>query len=54
MIASSEPGCIQGGFSTIVGLFERLGLKTNVGKMVGMVFRLCQVAGTHLEAENKQ
>ena len=34
----------------MVGLFYRVGLRTNVGNMVGMVFRLCQTAGTQSEA----
>ena len=31
MIASSDPVWIQGMFSTLVGIFDRVGLKTNVG-----------------------
>ena len=50
MIASSDPGWLQGSFSTLVGMFDRVGMNTNVGKMVGRVFRLCQSAGTQLEA----
>ena len=48
-IASSDPRLLQGGFSTLVGLFDRVGLKTNVSKTVGMVCRLCQAEGTHSE-----
>ena len=44
MVALSEPGSIQGAFSTLVGLFDGVGLKTNVRKTVIMVFCLCQVA----------
>ena len=50
MVASSDPHWIQGGFSTLVGLFGRVGLRTTFGKKVGMVFPPCQVAGTQLEA----
>ena len=54
MIASSDPGWLQGSFSTLVGMFDRVGMNTNVGKMVGRVFRLCQSAGTQLEAAYEQ
>ena len=37
MVASSDPGWIQGAFNTLVGLFDRVGLRPNVGKTVGMV-----------------
>ena len=33
----------------MIGLFERVGLRNNFGKTVGMVCRLCQVAGTQSE-----
>ena len=50
MVASLDPQWLQGGLSTLVSLFERVGLKNNVGKTVGMVCRQCQAAGTQLEA----
>ena len=50
MVASSDPQWIQGAFSTLVGLFGRVGLRNNFGKTVGMVCPPCQVAGTQLEA----
>ena len=49
MVALLDPRWIQGKFSTLVGLFDRLGLRTNVEKSVGMVYRLLQAAGTHSE-----
>ena len=36
--------------STLVGLFDRVGMKKNTGKTSGMVFRLCQAVGTQSEA----
>ena len=42
MIALSETHGLQGAFINIVGMFDRVGLRTNVGKTVGMVFRPCQ------------
>ena len=38
-----------GGFSILVGLFDRVGLNTNVGKTVGMVFSPLQAAGKNSE-----
>ena len=50
MVALSDPRWLQGDFSTLVGLFDRVGLKTNVRKIVRMVCRLFQAAGMQLEA----
>ena len=50
MVASLDPRWLQGVFSTLLGLLNRMGLKTNVSKTVGMVFRPCQAAGTQSEA----
>ena len=46
MVALLEPLCIQGEFSTLVDLFDRVRLQTNARKTVGMVCRPCQAAGT--------
>ena len=46
MISSSNPRWIQLAFNSLVSLFERVGLRTNVGKTVSMVCRPCQAAGT--------
>ena len=54
IIVSSEPVWLQGSFSTLVGLFDWVGLSTNVRKTVGMVCHPCQAAVTHLEAAYKQ
>ena len=54
MIASSDPGWLQGAFSTLVGLFDWVGLRKNTGKTVGMVCHLCQAAGTQSEAAYEQ
>ena len=50
MVASPDPQWLQGEFSTLVGLFYRVGLQTNVGKTAGMFFRPCHAARTQLEA----
>ena len=39
MVASSDPRWLQGEFSTLVGLFDRVDMRNNVGKTVGMVCR---------------
>ena len=46
MVALSDPRCLHRAFDTLLSLFERVGLRTNVGKTVSMVCRPCQVAGT--------
>ena len=50
MVASSDPGWLQGGLNTLVGLFDQVGLQMNVKKMVGMVCHTCEAAGTQLES----
>ena len=50
MVALTYPGWIQGVFSTLLWVFNRVGLKTNVGKTVRMFCRRCQARGTQAEA----
>ena len=45
MVASSDPRWLQGAFNTLVGLFSRVVLRTNVRKTVGMVCHPCQAEG---------
>ena len=40
---------MQGAFYTLVGMFNRVGMRTNIGKTVGMVYHTCQSAGTQSE-----
>ena len=54
MIALSYPGWLQGELSTLVGLIDRVGLKTNIGDMVGMVYRLFLAVGAHSELVYKR
>ena len=44
MVESTDPGWIQLEFDTLTGIFDRVGLRTNVRKTVGMVCRLCRAA----------
>ena len=37
MVVLSDPAWLQGAFTSLVGIFDRVGLMTNAGKMVRMV-----------------
>ena len=50
MVKLSNPRWLQDTFNTLVNLFDRVGLRNNVGKTVGMVCRTYQAAGTQSEA----
>ena len=50
MVASSDPCWLQWAFNTLVGLFDHVGLQTNLGKTVSMTLRPCSAAGNQLEA----
>ena len=50
MVASSDPRWLQGAFNTLVGLSDRVGLRTNFGNIVGMVCCPCQAAVNQPEA----
>ena len=45
MVASSDPIWLQGAFKDLLGLFDRVGLRTNVRKTVGIVCHPCQASG---------
>ena len=50
MLLSSDLVCLQEAFSTLLGLFDWVGLRMNVGKMVVMGFHPCQTSFTQSEA----
>ena len=50
MVESSDPQWLQGVFSTLVGLFDRVGLHTNFEKTVDMFCHPCQGERTLSEA----
>ena len=50
MIASSDPRWLQWAFTVLVGLFDRVGLKTNRQKMVSMTCRTCSTPGNRSKA----
>ena len=41
MVILSDPAWLQGAFTALVAIFDRVGLMTNVGKMVSMVCHPC-------------
>ena len=45
MMASTDPGWLQTAFDTMTGIFNRMGLRKNVKKTVGMLCHPFQVAG---------
>ena len=49
MVASTDPGWIQTVFDTLTGIFERVGLKINVQKNVGMVCHPFRASGVRAE-----
>ena len=42
MVGATDPQCLQGAFSTLVAIFDRVGLRTNVDKTVSMACQPCQ------------
>ena len=54
MVASTDPFWVQGSFDTLNGLFNRVGLYTNVRKTVGMLCHPCHIVGIRLEASYEQ
>ena len=44
MVASTDPGWLYTAFYTLTGIFDRVGLRINSRKTVGMVFQPCQAA----------
>ena len=42
MVASTNPGCLQTMFNMLTGIFNQVGLQTNVQKNVGIVRQPCQ------------
>ena len=51
MVDLYDPQWLQGAFNTLVSLFDRVGLRTNFGKTVGMVCHYFQAAGNLMEVE---
>ena len=45
MVVSSDPAWLQGAFSALVAIFDRVGLRTNDGKTVSMACHPCRAGG---------
>ena len=51
MVVLLDPAWLQGAFNTLVAIFDRVGLLTNVGKTVSMVCHPCRAgAGNRTKA----
>ena len=51
MVVSLDPAWLQGAFSALVAIFDRVGLRTNFGKTVSMAYHPCRAgAGNQTEA----
>ena len=49
MVASTYPGWLQSSFDMLTGIFDLVGLRTNIRKTLGMVCRPCQAAGVQAD-----
>ena len=54
LLASPQPACLQAALDVLAVTFDRLGLCTNMKKMVGMVSHPCKMAGGHPEVAYEQ
>ena len=45
MVGATDPQWLQGAFSALVAIFDRVGLRTNVGKTVSMACHPCRAGG---------
>ena len=49
MVASKYPLWLQSAFFMLTSIFDRVGLRTNIRKIVGMVCRPCRAAGVQAD-----
>ena len=49
MVTSTDRGWIHSAFDMLMGMFDLVGLRTNVRKNVGMVCRPCQAARVRVD-----
>ena len=45
VVASTDPGWLQSALDLLTGLFDQVGLRTDISNTVGMVCQPCRVAG---------
>ena len=53
LIYSTQPEWIQGVFRNLMGMFDQMGLRTNMGKTVGIICQTCCTVRTHLDVVYK-
>ena len=51
MVGATDPKCLQGAFSALVAIFDRVGLQTNVKKTVSMICQPCWAGSGNWTAE---
>ena len=51
MVGASDPEWLQGAFSALVAIFDRVGLQTNVDKTVRMACQPCRAGSGNRSAE---
>ena len=54
LIASMQPKWLQGSFDALMELFGRVGLRSNIGKTVGMIFQTFRAVRKHLDVDYKR
>ena len=51
MVGATDPQCLQGAFSALVAILDRVGLLTNVDKTVSMACQPCRVGSGNRSTE---
>ena len=51
MVGALDPAWLQGAFSALVAIFDRVGLQTNVDKTVSMVYHPCRAGSGNRTTE---
>ena len=51
MVGASDPKWLQGAFSALVAIFDRVGLLTNVDKIISMACQPCRAGSGNRTAE---
>ena len=51
MVGVTDPEWLQGAFSALVAIFDRVGLRTNVNKTVNMACQPCRAGSGNRTAE---
>ena len=51
MVASTYPGWLQSSFDMLTGIFDLVGLRTNIRKTVGMVCKPCRASRVRVDED---